>query len=132
MKLNKDLLNKSDIESILEPTLLWENSSPNSSYTATGVSNLITFNDTITKYAYIVIAFKLSSAQGNATQYMKAKVVVGDYYYLYIIDTMSTQNKTRYFNLSSSTQGYFSDGYEDTTGKNEKCIPIAIYGTNIL
>ena len=126
MKLNKNLLNKSDIESILEPTLLWENSSPNSSFS--GGTNAITLNQSVSNFKYIAIEYVAKIGLYLMSETRKYRVESNNtgftlfYYKDWYRDFALTDN--------GITVGHATNNSSNTD--DDWLVPRRIYGTNIL
>lgn len=114
-------------EKSITPVLLWENGSPNSSY---GGGNETTSD--MSKYKYIVIMYKINSGTNEAPTVFKYAYGLNKNMYAGIIDTSSASKYHRYSKATSATNMFFSDGYKDGSSESSSCIPIAIYGTNVL
>ena len=110
-------------------TLLWQNGSPNSAFD----NQTITTAD-MNKFKYIVVGFKQNSGTDRATQYIKIKNELDKYaFFVSMGDGTSTENKyLRGFRLSSSTTVEFLYGFTNNTRDSNVCIPVEIYGTNVL
>lgn len=108
----------------IEPVLLWENATPNVAF----ADQAITIKDN-SKYKYIVVEFKITNGSDKLPIFTKNKKIVGrgnlcviSEGYLYSRD---------YYITSNTTIDIFK-GHLGLTENNSCCIPIAIYGTNIL
>ncbi len=112
---------------LLEPTLLWENSSPDSDYTSTGFNNRFSLGD-ITPYKALIFAFR----NGNATYYQKVTIRQIGTGVGVMLGIQNVRRNATLMNSLSSLVMFFGDGYSDSTLDNSVCVPIAIYGTNIL
>ena len=110
-------------------TLLWQNGSPNSAFD----NQTITTAD-MNKFKYIVVGFKQNSGTDRATQYIKIKNELDKYaFFVSMGDGTSTENKyLRGFRLSSSTTVEFLYGFTNNNRDSNVCIPVEIYGTNVL
>ena len=104
--------------------LLWENGSPDSSFSYQQVS----LSRSLSNFKYFIIEFKISASSAQTPEFKKFRVK-GNTCYLYIIDTSSGYAYHRSFEIGNLT---FSSGYVNGSQDNNACIPIAIYGTNIL
>lgn len=125
-KYKGDIVRTSDIE----PVLLWENPNKNSSYT----SGTINPSD-MSKYKYLVIMYKAYYYQTQAYMSLKIEIptfsqnnavslscnTASGYAFREIVITGATSVTINdcYYNGSVDSNGY-------------RCIPIAIYGTNVL
>ena len=143
MNINKELLNKSDIESLLEPALLWQNPSPNSALKASDYPSGITTLD-MSVYKYTIYAYKIFTSSTEIL-YKKVKYNAdtsgnGATYLSEVMTVSGTANQyqmiTREFNIMSATNIEFGSGRlinNGSTSANDNCgILVAIYGTNIL
>ena len=125
MNINKELLNKSDIESLLEPTLLWSNSNPNTSFGAQTITTL-----DMSKYKYIVIECSsnvLADDNKKERIFFKQRYMTPQFAFR-LFNTNGTNIFYRYCMVKTST----TIEIPDSTVDNYRLIPIAIYGTNIL
>ena len=121
---NGEIIHRKDIE----PALLWENGSPNSSF----AGQTITLSESVSNFKFIVIEFK-NYYSGTQSSYFRKIKLVSDFN---LIATSSNNNE----NLVISRGGYkasntsitFYDAYANQAVDNDRLIPIAIYGTNIL
>lgn len=131
MNINKELLNKSDIESLLEPVLLWENPNPDSSFTSTGSSNPITVPN-INNFKYLILGYKYWYDSNQSIFYIKIK---NNRFGTFVGTAVSSNEQLvlqREFEFTSNTSLYFKDCYSNQQVDNQRLIPIVIYGTNIL
>ncbi len=111
-------------EADIEPTLLWENSSP----TSTFANQTITTAD-MSSFKYIVIEAKITLSATDIGQMFKVKYATKRGFISY---TASTTTYNRQFNIASATTIEFADSVVNGSTDNAGCIPTAIYGTNIL
>jgi len=120
MNINKELLNKSDIESLLEPVLLW-------SGTATVATTLTTLD--MSKYKYVVFGF-VNATDGNIIQYRKVKYQLSTM----VLDFIDDDNTTchRQISITSPTTVDVGTGYAGTSPNQNRCVLKELYGTNIL
>ena len=107
-------------ETLLEPVLLWENSSPNTEFNNT---TELTLNANYSDKTYVVIGVK--HEVGDAIVYYKIKPNA----YSFVGTMKGTNVVTRQFNFHSNNK--LTIGLSGS-GNNWYCIPVAIYGTNIL
>ena len=131
MKLNKNLLNKSDIESILEPTLLWENSSPSSSFNPSDYPNSrLTLSQNKNNFSYLKILISLG-AGNNIFQIVTLENTSSSYS---TTISMGDGNVAwgRTITFVDSTHIEFGNGVNGSTTNNNRIVFKAIYGTNIL
>ena len=105
----------------LDYTLLWENASPNSSFS----SGSITTQD-MSKFKFIVVEYKDYASAYWGCKYMKCNGKSQ----MYINAT--EDGYTRKLNFSSGTSISVDDAKSGSTINNDYLVPIAIYGTNIL
>lgn len=119
---NGPIVHKADIE----PVLLWENSSPDSSFAAQN----ITVQD-MSAFKYIVIGYKINDGSANAINYHKIK---HDNSYFQICNAISGTNNfySREFQFVNSTTIRIISGYYNGSVSDSSIIPVEIYGTNIL
>ena len=113
-------------EKDIEPVLLWENSSPNSEFAGTTLSNL----PDMSKYKYIVVGYKFERSSNSGTQYIKFKYEIAKKY-IGMVDENSN-NYFRNFDIVSSTSITISNGTYNNATANGVIVPTAIYGTNVL
>lgn len=115
-------------EKDIEPVLLWKNSSPSNAYTSTGSSNVISWN---TEFKYLIFAMKYYNDRNGIT-YIKVKSISSG------TNDLGLSNGANYFGRAfvhtSTTSGYFENAYANGSinSGNNVCIPVEIYGTNVL
>lgn len=122
-------------EKDIEPVLLWENPSPNNALASGG----ITTGD-MSKYKYIEIVYKYSVSSGYSKCVFKAVYEASTTFFI------SSANAQQYgelivsrgFTFTNSTTLTADKGTKISIGSsspaddNNKIVPIAIYGTNVL
>jgi len=122
-------------EKDIEPVLLWENSSPNSAMASGG----ITTGD-MSKYKYIEIVYKYSATSAYSKCVFKAVYEASTTFFI------SSANAQQYgelivsrgFTFTNSTTLTADKGTKISIGSsspaddNNKIVPVAIYGTNVL
>ena len=115
---NGDIVHKVDIE----PVLLWKNPNPNSAMT--GVNKTI---KDMSSFKYLIVEFSRSvgGTQGNEIQ----KFVI-DQTYTKTGHCLSSGQYYREFAITTATNIYFA--HDNLNSDNTNCVPIAIYGTNVL
>lgn len=118
---NGQIIHKIDID----PVLLWENANPTSAFS----SSTITVED-MSKYKYIVILAKhYYSGRTNQVFKLIYSGIGSEWAYI----SFNDQNiYSRGLRFDSNTSINVADAYENSTIDNQYCIPVAIYGTNIL
>lgn len=125
---NGELIHRKDIE----PVLLWENASPSATYS----SGDITLDTAITNYKYLVIAYR--EKQYGAIHYTKIKTassIPNGYLIGAAQISGNEQGVCRSFTISTSGTkiSFYNDKvYGGSSGYGYYCIPIAIYGTDVL
>lgn len=105
--------------------LLWKNTSLStfSETTLTGLPDL-------SKYKYIIFAYRLGGS-GNATIFEKVVFdTTNKFAYLNVSSNEYTASRLIEFVSNTSIKIY--GGYQGTTPNDSRCIPVAIYGSNIL
>ena len=125
---NGELIHRKDIE----PVLLWENASPDATYSYGD----ITLDTAITNYKYLVIAYR--EKQYGAIHYTKIKTassIPNGYLIGAAQISGNEQGVCRSFTISTSGTkiSFYNDKvYGGSSGYGYYCIPIAIYGTDVL
>ena len=122
---NGEIVHKADIE----PVLLWENSSPTSDF----AGQTITTKD-MSKYKFIVVEYCIlvgSSDNEKEINYHKFQYSTPSFGQR-IFSTNGTNIMYRYFVITSSTAIQFNDATFGGNTANDRVIPLAIYGTNVL
>ena len=111
----------------IEPVRLWKN--PNS-YSPYGVDDIDLSKGNFENYKFIVIAYRLGGP-GNAVMYMKTSYKANE-----SIDVMAVDGGGiicyRIFTFATPTKMNVGHGYSGGTENDNRCIPVAIYGTNVL
>ncbi len=112
---------------LLEPTLLWSNPSPYLQFLS-GDKTLD--RGSMADYKTLIFEFRLGGS-GNASLYAFAKYSLTDNVF-YMSTVTNEYAATRSVSFTSATTLRFGSGYQGNTANNNRCVPIAIYGTNIL
>lgn len=118
---------------LLEPTLLWSNPNPNQAFNET-YNVVFNTNNAHLKFKYLVFEIKHFVGSSNTeTQFVKVPSTIGnpvkeDIYFVHA-GYMAVRQVGMY-----GSQNYIGNCYigEAKTQNNEACIPVRIYGTNIL
>jgi len=113
----------------IEPVLLWENPNPNVAFAAQN----ITVQD-MSSFKYLVFMYKNEYTSAYALEILKIKAQIGVYLSFEYInqDTVNQLICNRILNITSTTSISITDAYRNQTVDNNKLIPVAIYGTNLL
>lgn len=120
---NGPIIHQKDIE----PVLLWENPNPNNTF----ANQTITIQDS-SNFKYLVIENKMNQYLGlSGGQYLKVKNENGKNKFICYIDD-ANRGYQREITINSATSIEIKDGYFNGSQDNHVCIPLAIYGTNIL
>lgn len=128
---NGEIVHKADIE----PVLLWENSSPDSAMASGGITT-----QDMSKYKYIEIVYKYSATSAYSKCVFKTVYEASTTFFI------SSANAQQYgelivsrgFTFTNSTTltadkgTKISIGSSSPTDDNNKIVPLAIYGTNVL
>ena len=113
----------------IEPVLLWENPNPNSAFADQSVS----LSQAITNFKYYKVVF---IANNLSTENSHEKQVLTYFSYsdgaFRMFSTNGSDIFYRYAKFTNGTTINFADGKTNTTTDNYRCIPLAIYGTNVL
>ena len=121
---NGDIVHKADIE----PVLLWENPNPNDGFT-----NQTIDVKNISKFKFIVIGFKTDNGTEKPSQFIKVAYKLGGVFQYMAAINGTTNIYTREGRFESNgNQVYFYNGYYNTGESQYSCIPVVIYGTNVL
>ena len=112
----------------IEPVLLWENSSPNSAF----ASGNISIKD-CSGFEFIIYGCKINNDGDSAIQYFKVRnSTTASKAYISMTSNDTQDLYHRRFTLTNSTTIAVDSGYKNATSNNNACIPVAIYGTNVL
>lgn len=100
------------------------------------VNQSITLNESVYNFKYIVFAIKQEGTNGDeGLMYYKIQPPkTGNHTLLRASYVWSngTKASTRYFDLIDATRINVAKGYAYGVEDNTQCIPIAVYGTNVL
>jgi len=122
---NGPIVHKKDIE----PVLLWENSSPDTSFAAQDVVLKDSSN-----FKYLVIEMKMTISSNHCGEFLKIRNSVGKYAFTTFADdgvgAMNIASRSLY--IQSTTSIHFYNGILNNTANGDVGIPVAIYGTNFL
>lgn len=113
-------------------TLLWENNSPTSAFVGGSISV-----DGINNFDYLVILSKAHKDAGNCHYVTKINSVLGDKGAIMSVDSSLNNLSYRNFTIGTNEITFGSGTYTTLAGGSQgtsdnRAIPIAIYGTNIL
>lgn len=118
-----------------EPVLLWQNATPNASYSNNSINLLYNINN----YKYIVICYKYYSTANWGYQFIKVQfnqpqiiLIGGSGYSNEISATRIIRREPNIFNALTIGEAYLSTSSDLMKTDNNYMIPVAIYGTNIL
>ncbi len=116
-----------DINTDITPVLLWENATPNVEF----AEATITIEDS-SNFKYLVIENKMNQYQGTSGgQYLKFKNENNKSKFICYVDDLGATYQ-RAITIISNTSIQIKAGYYNGSQDNNTCIPLAIYGTNIL